>query len=273
MGWMCVVVYNYDLCAIIEQRIKTIDLFRPLKKMFYILTFLLLASCGQQNAKQANVPVSDKTATTNNTTDQYNLKLEQKKNPTDFLPKGSVVFEKINGDLNKDGIEDCVLIIKGTNKNLIIKDEYRGHLDRNRRGIIILLNKNDYYELAVKNYDCFSSENEDGGVYFAPDLSIEIKKGNLIIHYGHGRYGYWKYTFRFQNSAFELIGYDQSDNHGPIVERVTSINFLSKKKIIQTKNVEGEEEVFKEALENIDLNRLIKLTNIKNFEELDMSVY
>lgn len=37
---------------------------------------------------------------------------EQKRNPTDFLPKGFVVFEKINGDLNKDGIEDYVFIIK-----------------------------------------------------------------------------------------------------------------------------------------------------------------
>ena len=35
--------------------------------------------------------------------------VEQKQNPTDFLPKGYIVFEQINGDLNKDGVEDCVL--------------------------------------------------------------------------------------------------------------------------------------------------------------------
>lgn len=131
--------------------------------------------------------------------------------------------------MNKDGLEDCVLIVKSTDKNQIITHEYGGELDRNRRGIIVLLNKDDYYELAIKNYDCFSSENEDGGAYFAPILSVEIKNGNLNIHYAHGRYGYWKYTFRFQNSDFELIGYNQSDNRGPIVERETSINFLSKK--------------------------------------------
>ena len=81
--------------------------------------------------------------------------VEQKQNPTDFLPEGFVVFEKINGDLNKDGVEDCVLIIKGTDRNKIITDEYRGQLDRNRRGIIVLFKKNDYYELAIKNYDCW----------------------------------------------------------------------------------------------------------------------
>ena len=202
--------------------------------------------------------------------------VEQRKNPSDFLPNGYVVFEKVNGDLNKDGIDDCVLLIKGTDKSKIVTDDYRGKLDRNRRGIIILFNKNDHYELVVKNYNCFSSENEDGGVYFAPELSIEINKGNLYAHYGHGRYGYWKYTFRFQNSDFELIGYDQSDNHGPIVNSETSINFLSKKKqerLNTNENAEGGDEVFKETWKKINVFNLIKLSEIKDFDELDMTVY
>lgn len=202
--------------------------------------------------------------------------VEQKQNPTNFLPKGYVIFEKINGDLNKDSIEDCVLVIKGTDKNNIVTDEYRGQLDRNRRGIIVLFNKNDHYELVVKNYNCFSSENEDGGVYFAPELSIDIKKGNLYVLYQHGRYGYWKYTFRYHNSDFELIGYDQSDNRGPIIESETSINFLSKKKqkkVNTNENAEGGDEVFKETWTNITVDKLIKLSEIKDFDELDMSVY
>ena len=80
---------------------------------------------------------------------------EQSKNLSDFLPKGYLISEKVNGDLNKDGIEDIILIIKGTSKSKIIKDEYRGELDRNRRDIIVLFNKKENYELASKNYDCF----------------------------------------------------------------------------------------------------------------------
>jgi len=201
---------------------------------------------------------------------------ERKKNPTDFLPKGFVVYERINGDLNKDGMEDCVLIIKGTDKNQIVTDEYRGELDRNRRGIIVLFSKNGHYELAVKNYDCFSSENEDGGVYFAPELSVAIEKGNLYVGYGHGRYGDWQYTFRFQNSDFELIGYDQSDNRGPIIQRETSINFLSKKKqekVNTNEDAESGDEVFKETWKNIFVDKRIKLSEVKDFDELDMSVY
>ena len=52
----------------------------------------------------------------------------------DFLPKGYVVFEKILGDLNKDGLEDCVLIVKGTKKSSITKGQNENKLvDRNRR--------------------------------------------------------------------------------------------------------------------------------------------
>ena len=198
---------------------------------------------------------------------------KQENELSNFVPKGFVISEKISGDLNKDGVADFVLIIKGTDKSKIIKDHYSEESDRNRRGIVILFNKNNHYELAAKNYDCFSSENEDGGVYFAPELSIDINKGNLCIHYGHGRYGYCSYSFRFQNSDFELIGYDSSDDSGPIVNRETSVNFLSKKKRIKeniNENAAEEgDEVFKETWEKIQVDKLVKLSDIKDFDELD----
>jgi hypothetical protein len=204
------------------------------------------------------------------------LLLFTRKEPIDFLPIGYVIFERINGDINNDNIEDCILIIKGTDKSKIVSDEYSEQLDRNRRGIIILINKNSHYELALKNYNCFSSENEDGGVYYAPELSIEIEKGNLIVHYAHGRYGFWEYIFTFQNSDFELIGYNDGENSGPIVNSYANINFLSKKKLFAVninENAVGGDEVFKETIENININRLIKLSEIKNFDELDLSIY
>jgi len=247
-----------------------------MKQIIYIFTILLFASCGQNKAEQKASPISNTKTSIKNSTDQRNLTVEQ--NLTNFLPKGYVVFEKLYGDLNKDGSDDCILIIKGTDKNQIITVENRGKLDRNRRGIIVLLKKNNNYELAVKNYNCFSSENEDGGVYYAPELYVDIEKGNLTVHFGHGRYGYWKYTFRFQNSDFELIGYDQSEDRGPIVESVMSINFLSQKKQEKVntntnENAEAGEEVFKETWKKINVNRLIKLSEIKDFDELDMTIY
>tara|TARA_B110000285_G_scaffold118807_1_gene134564 strand:+ start:1187 stop:1849 length:663 start_codon:yes stop_codon:yes gene_type:complete len=201
--------------------------------------------------------------------------VNEQKELSDFLPNGYVIFDKNFGDLNKDGGEDCVLIIKGTNKDNIVENQFDEKVDRNRRGIIILFKKNDHYELAIKNYDCFASENEDGGVYFPPEMSIKIRKGNLYVRYSHGRYGYWQYTFRYQNSDFELIGYDES-NGGAVIDSEMSINFLTKKKqmnVNTNKNAEGGDEVFKETWGNIKLDRLIRLSEIKDFFEISMSIY
>lgn len=200
--------------------------------------------------------------------------VETKRELSDFLPKNYVLFDTIYGDLNKDNIEDCVLIIKGTDKSKIITDEYRGKLDRNRRGILVLLNKNNNYELALKNYDCFSSENEEGGVYYAPELYVEIKNNKLFINYAHGRYGYWQYTFRFQNNDLELIGYDASSNHGPVTLTQTSINFLTRKKIVNqnvNENTYDGEEIFEKTESKINRTKLIKLSEIKDFDELEVA--
>ena len=200
----------------------------------------------------------------------------QDKEPSDFIPKGYAEFKKYSGDLNKDGLEDCVLIIKKTDSTNVVMNRFDKKVDRNRRGIIVLFKNANGYELADKNLECFSSENEDGGVYFAPELWIEIKDNKLYIHYGHGRYGYWKYTFRFQKSNFELIGYDSSSNRGPVTNRETTINFLTKKKLTKentNENAEGGDEIFKENWNDIEIDNLIKLSEIKDFDELDMYNY
>lgn len=209
---------------------------------------------------------------------------EQKKNPKtsifkDFIPKGYVIFEKVYGDLNQDGVKDCVLIIKKTDKRKIVNDELRGKLDRNRRGIIILFKTNDSFQLACKNFDCFSSENEDGGVYYAPDLSVSIKKGKLFINYEHGRYGNWNYIFKYQFNEFELISYNEDyksefDSDEILFDEM-HIDFINKKKLIkEVKGLDSQDnEIYKHIWKKIRVDSLIKLKDIKDMDELDMSKY
>jgi hypothetical protein len=202
--------------------------------------------------------------------------IAQDKQPSDFIPDGYVEFEKHFGDLNNDGLKDCVLLIKKTDPANIVINRFDQKVDRNRRGIVVLFNNEEGYELIDKNFHCFSSENEDGGVYYPPELSIKIDKEKLYIHYAHGRYGYWKYTFRYQNSNFELIGYDASSNRGPITLKETSINFLTKMKLVKkntNENAEGEDEIFKETWTKIEIENLIKLSKIKDFDELSIYKY
>jgi hypothetical protein len=238
-----------------------------------ILLFTGFSSCNKTKEKTASSQVTE-IPTVPEVFEKDTASIEIKKKPEDFIPKGYVPFDTIKGDFNKDGLEDYILIIKGTDKSKVIQHEYRGELDRNRRGIIALLNKNNGYVLAAKNYDCFSSENEEGGVYYAPELDFEIKDGKLYINYAHGRYGYWQYTFRYQNSDFELIGYDASSNRGPIVLTETSINFLTRKKIVNhniNENTYDDDEIFEKSESKIKRTKLLKLSEIKDFDELDLS--
>ena len=211
---------------------------------------------------------------------QYDVADQQR--ITDFIPKGYKLFEKISGDLNKDGLEDCVLIIKATRKDGFVKNSFDKVVDRNRRGIIILFTEKDGYKLASKNYNCFSSENEEGGVYYAPELWVEERKGNLYLRYCHGRYGYWEYCFRYQGSDFMLIGYEATYNHGPLVLGKTSINFLTGVEY-DDENINADkfdadsdddpvaDEVFKRTVVKLKKKPLMKLSEIEDFDDLKLN--
>lgn len=233
-----------------------------LQQTLCLFAYFCITSCQQSK--------SEPTTVTNATANPQRLTVEKRQNPTDFLPKGYTLFETINGDLNKDGLTDWVYIIKATDTNRIIKDQHNKQVDQNRRGIIVVFQKSGYYELAVKNYACFSSENEDGGVYFAPDLAVDIKDNTLLIHYGHGRYGYWEYRFQYQDSDFELISYVSSEG-GPVIKKETTIDFESQKKqekVNTNASAKGGDEVFKATSETINSDKLIKLSAIKDFDAL-----
>jgi hypothetical protein len=235
-----------------------------------------LTSCNSKEEKKSILP-THKTKAKTTKVKKNQISIETKKNIEDFIPKGFKLYAEegmkpIKGDLNKDGFEDLVLIIKEINKNNIIQDEYRGDLDRNRRGIIILINKGNHYKLALQNISCFSSENEEGGVYYAPELSVYIEKGNLFVNYAHGRYGYWEYTFKHKNDDFDLIGFDSYQSRGPIPQYEISYNFLTKKKLTRdnlNKDEEDLDEDFKETWEKIAIKNLLKLSEIKDFDDLE----
>jgi len=201
----------------------------------------------------------------------------QNNDAIDLVPEGYFVFEQILGDLNKDGVEDCILLIKGTEKKNIVVNRFDDVVDRNRRGVMVFFYKNGQYELVSKNLACFESENEDGGVYFPPQLSIYTKDNKLFVDYTHGRYGYWHYTFRYTLNDFELIGFDSTSTFGPIIQTVTSINFLTKRKLTRKNLNQFEEdeyeEDFEDTWENITIDNPIKLSEIKDFAELNLYDY
>lgn len=187
----------------------------------------------------------------------------------DFIPKNYHFFDAITGDLNKDGKEDIVLIIKGMDRNAIVKNDFEKIVDRNRRGIIVLLKTENGYQKLVENRSCFSSENEDGGVYFAPELSAEIKKNSLFLNYGHGR---WYYQFRISGDDMQLIGYERESLISGVLQNITSVNFLTQKKLYReniNKDDGDKKEILKDTWSAYPVKNPILLSKIEDFDELN----
>ena len=113
------------------------------------------------------------------------------------VPKGYELIATAKGDLDKDKVDDLVLVYD-TNE----EGDY-GVV----RELQIFKNKNNKWNLWHKSRGAIMSSLE-GGPAGDPFESIEINNGVLIItHYGGSR-GKWGYThkFRFQNGDFYLIG-------------------------------------------------------------------
>lgn len=187
-----------------------------------------------------------------------------------FLPKNCYVIEEYYADLNNDNQEDCVLLIKKKDSNNVIQNRFGETVDRNRRGLIILFKDDKSFRLASKNYACFSSENEDGGVYYPPQLKIEFQKGMLVIGYGHGRYGNWRYSFVYNESDFELVNYESVSSNGPVIEREVNIDFIRKLKTTK-EYIDDEGEAYKEIQSPIALVKAIKLSEVTDFDGFDLN--
>jgi uncharacterized protein (TIGR02145 family) len=185
-----------------------------------------------------------------------------KKN-NDLVPPGYTVHAEIKGDLNKDGLEDIVLIVDGDSEG-------------SRSGIIVAFNTGKHYDVAMENRDCFSYEDIGFGKFSSPNrMSVSIKKDVLVIDYSDGcadTYLRETYKFRYQNVGFELIGYDViaeeylSGEDRPIILKTTSVNLLSKKMQTKTnKTSSNRKTAFDEVWNDITIKEPITLQNIKTF--------
>jgi hypothetical protein len=166
----------------------------------------------------------------------------------EFVPKGWKVLYHVQGDLNKDKVDDHAVIIENTDPGNFKKNEGLGtdRLNLNPRILLVFFkNQNGYALAAVNNKGFIQAENSEDNPCLADPISetqgISIEKGLLKVAFNYWlSCGSWYvndavYTFRFQNDHFDLIGFDHSDYHRANGEKSsTSINFSTKKKSTTT---------------------------------------
>jgi hypothetical protein len=158
-----------------------------------------------------------------------------------FLPMEWRMELKQSGDLNGDGRDDVVLVLRALDERNIIDARGQGgpeNFDTNPRILMVALaNAAGGYDLALENHTLIARTTEPAaqdpldpnGVQ---EGGVEIKKGTLRVTLGYfgGNMGHLTYTFRFQGGRFALIGYDSVDveRSSGTIDQV-SINYATRR--------------------------------------------
>ena len=215
----------------------------------------------------------------------------------EFIPKGwkSIIIKK--GDLNKDKIDDVVLLIQKTDSKNFRKAEspfYTPIDNANFNPIIMLVlfkdkDKNFQYKLVAKNEDGFivpeGKSHEEVLQILEDSNPISIKNNTLKIRtyfQAIRAVDSTEYIFRYQNNRFELIGLEAKSygTSGSYIEdSIYSINFSTKKleKYILMEDMTSGKTVKEEkVVESIDIEHkyiLDAMTEATASEILDKYVY
>lgn len=163
---------------------------------------------------------------------------------TGFVPDGWTLESSIEGDLDQDGHADLVLVLRQQDPRNVIEHDGFGPspYDSNPRILAVAWSRPSGYVLAAQDHQLIprpespvmSDPLEDGGV--------SIQRGTLkVALFSFASAGSWSmgttgFTFRWQDGAFTLIGYDRDSvmrNSGQTES--LSVNFSTRK----VKQVEG----------------------------------
>ena len=213
----------------------------------------------------------------------------------EFIPKGWKTLIIKKGDLNKDKIEDIVLVIQKNDPKNFRKAESPFYMpidNANFNPIIMLVlfkNKNSQYKLVAKNEDGFivseGKSHEEVLQILEDSNPISIKNNTLKIRtYFEAirAVDSTEYIFRYQNNRFELIGLEAKSygTSGSYMEDdIYSINFSTKKleKYISMEDMTSGKTVKEEkAVKSIDVEHkyiLDAMTEATASEILDKYVY
>ncbi len=158
-----------------------------------------------------------------------------------FVPKEWRIEIQKMGDLNGDGRDDVVLMLRAADQHNIVDMREQGgpeNYDTNPRILMVAFaNAAGGYDLALENHTLIARTTEPSaqdpldpnGVQ---EGGVEIKNGTLQVTLGYfgGNMGHFTYTFRYEKTDFKLIGYDSVDveRFKGAIEQV-SINYLTRR--------------------------------------------
>ena len=135
------------------------------------------------------------------------------------------IVQTVNGDLNKDGLEDEVIVSQDT---LAETKPFRLQ--------IYFMQKNGSKKLIVSTTKAIQPDDMSNGINF--DKGIQIIDGTVYIYEQLLR-GNYTHTFRYQHANFELIGYTEIGSYSYDKSYETEFNLSTGIKIEKEENTEN----------------------------------
>ena len=162
----------------------------------------------------------------------------------DFIPAGWMMLDSAMGDLNKDNLQDAVIILQYKDSISLVKAEEDTVITQPRIVIILFKNKTDNSFDLIEQSNSFILKH-DNPTMDDPFQELNIYAGVLEIkfHLFYNAGGWYtsgtSYKFRYQKGEFVLIGIDHFSLHRATMDfEKYSFNFLTKKRSLTKGNEE-----------------------------------
>ena len=150
-----------------------------------------------------------------------------------FSPKCWQVSDSIQGDLNKDQLDDIVFVL-AKNDSLMMTDKYGFDYKVLPAVLVVaLMTESGKYMISEMNKQILIDYNSPR-TYYPPFNSMQIENNVLILHftfdYMNGNFYFYTYKFRSQKNQFVLIGADSEYmTRSDMDYQKASYNFLTRK--------------------------------------------
>lgn len=187
-----------------------------------------------------------------------------------LLPAQYNSIAEVYGDLNKDGVDEKVVVYNVR--------EQKDAMDEVDRELVIFRKAAGAWTIWQRSLKAVGNSRA-GGMMGDPFQQVEVKNGVLLITEAGGSSWKWGHTdkYRFQNGRFELIGY--SSHYGRNCEHWTDVDYNIMTSKIELKkeyescgdNDEEEPEITKRENETFTY-RLTKKITLQNRKDIEVKI-
>ena len=168
-----------------------------------------------------------------------------------FVPPGWRLEYRADGDLNKDGKPDAVLVLRDDDPANIIDNDGLGpdRFDTNPRMLVVLFAQSSGYSVALEDHTLIPrADNPVMDDYLEGEEAVQVRRGAFTVGlHSWASAGTWytsgtTFTFRHQNGCFRLIGYDSTEAHRASGETTdTSVNYVTGKATVEYGNFSSDD--------------------------------